>query len=124
MDMTAFYKSVLDQDTDPVVICDLNHTIIYMNQAAADNYAKDGGWNLMGKSVLDCHPPQAQAAVKKVVDWFAQKPENNRIHTFFSRKNCKDIYMVALRDESGALIGYYEKHERRTPDSEPYYNFT
>ena len=31
--------------------------------------------------------------------------------------------MVALRDEDGMLIGYYEKHEFRTRDEEPYYNF-
>ena len=37
-----------------------------------------------------------------------------------------DVYkrqMVALRDEDGALIGYYEKHEYRARDEEPYYNF-
>lgn len=31
--------------------------------------------------------------------------------------------MVALRDEDGTLIGYYEKHEYRARDEEPYYNF-
>lgn len=25
----------------------------------------------------------------------------------------KDVYMVALRNDSGDLIGYYEKHEYR-----------
>ena len=25
----------------------------------------------------------------------------------------KDVYMVALRDDDGTLIGYYEKHEYR-----------
>ena len=30
----------------------------------------------------------------------------------------KDVYMVALRDGSGRLIGYYEKHEDRTCESE------
>ena len=27
-----FFKSVIDADDAPVVICDLEHTIVYMNQ--------------------------------------------------------------------------------------------
>ena len=34
MELTPFFKSVLDQDRAPVVLCDLEHTIIYMNKAA------------------------------------------------------------------------------------------
>ena len=45
-----------------------------------------------------------------------------RIHTFYNEKQAKDVYMVALRDEDGALIGY-EKHEYRARDEEPHYNF-
>ena len=29
--------------------------------------------------------------------------------------------MIALRDEQGALIGYYEKHEYRNRETEPFY---
>ncbi len=29
--------------------------------------------------------------------------------------------MVALRDEDGTLIGYYEKHEYRTAETMPLY---
>ena len=34
-----------------------------------------------------------------------------------------DGYMVALRDEQGGLIGYYEKHEYRNPETEAFYKF-
>ena len=30
--------------------------------------------------------------------------------------------MVALRDENGELIGYYEKHEYRTPETMKLYD--
>ena len=30
----------------------------------------------------------------------------------------------ALRDEDGTLIGYYEKHEYRDPETMPRYDFT
>ena len=31
MDLNPFFKSVLEQDTAAIVLCDLNHTIVYMN---------------------------------------------------------------------------------------------
>ena len=40
--MEDFYKSVLEQDEAAVVLCDLNHIIVYMNPAAACRYAKSG----------------------------------------------------------------------------------
>ena len=36
--MLAFFKSILEQDAAPVVICDLNSVILYMNPAAIDTY--------------------------------------------------------------------------------------
>lgn len=31
--------------------------------------------------------------------------------------------MVALRNDDGTLIGYYEKHEYRNKDETPFYQF-
>lgn len=45
-----FYKSIVDQDRAAVVICNLNHEIIYMNPAAVNSYEKRGGDKLMGKT--------------------------------------------------------------------------
>ena len=36
MELSPFFKSVLEQDRAPIVICDCTHTIIYMNPAAAN----------------------------------------------------------------------------------------
>jgi len=32
------------------------------------------------------------------------------------------VYMIALRDESGKLIGYYEKHEFRNRETAKLYD--
>ena len=48
--MEEFYKSVLEQDEAAVVLCDLNHIIVYMNPAAAGRYAKSGGYELVGNA--------------------------------------------------------------------------
>ncbi len=39
-DLNEVYKSVLEADKAAIVICDLDHKIIYMNPAAKSRYAK------------------------------------------------------------------------------------
>ena len=46
-----FFKSVIDADDAPVVICDLEHTIVYMNPTAVKRYKKRGGAALVGRSI-------------------------------------------------------------------------
>ena len=123
MDLNVYFKSVIDQDTASVVLCDLDHTIVYMSPAAIRNYAKHGGEKLVGRSLLHCHNPNSNNRIQEVVDWFAASPEHNRIYTYHNDKQNKDVYMVALRDTDGTLIGYYEKHEFRNPETLQRYDF-
>lgn len=124
MELKNYFKSVIDQDRTAVVICNLEHEIIYMNPAAADRYAKRGGRALIGQNLLNCHNPQSQKQIRDVIAWFEKSKENNIIYTFHNEKENKDVYMVALRDDSGNLIGYYEKHEYRNPEKAIVYEFT
>lgn len=120
--LNSLLKSVIEQDNTPIVICDLSHTIVYMNPAADENYKKSGGHALVGSSLLDCHNENSCRIIKEVVAWFGKSSENNRVHTFFNEKKNKDVYMIALRDSDNTLIGYYEKHEFRTRDTSPFYD--
>lgn len=121
-DMYEYFKSVIDMDTAAVVICNLEHCIIYINPAACERYAKWGGASLLGKNLLACHNAKSQEMIKKVVVWFQEADTNNIIHTFFNEKENKDVYMVALRDENRKLIGYYEKHEYRNRETMKLYD--
>lgn len=94
-----------------------------MNPTAIARYQKRGGAALIGKSLLDCHNPNSAKMIKKVVLWFAKSKENNIVYTSYNEKENKDIYMVALRDEDGTLIGYYEKHEYRNAETAKLYDF-
>ena len=123
MELSKYFKSIIDQDRCAVVICNMEHEIIYMNPAAMMRYAKRGGQALVGKSLLDCHDPQSVERIKKVVSWFAESIEHNTIYTFRNEKENKDVYMVALRDDDGRLIGYYEKHEYRDKETAKIYDF-
>ena len=123
MDLNAYFKSIIDQDREAVVICDLNHTILYMNPAAVADYAKYGGAALLGKSLLACHNPHSVEAIRKVVEWFAADAGHNIVYTYHNAKHDRDVYMVALRDASGTLIGYYEKHDSRRAETMKQYAF-
>ena len=114
--MLKYFKSIIEQDICPIVICNTNHEIIYINKTAAERYSKSGGYDLVGKSILECHNKQSNEKIKKVLEWFKESVENNRIFTYHNPKENKDVYMIALRDENENLIGYYEKHEYRTPE--------
>lgn len=124
MELNIFFRSVVDSDNAPIVICGLDHTIVYMNPEAVRRYAKRGGSALIGKSLLDCHNVDSCGKIEKVLEWFGSSENNNKVFTFHNEKENKDVYMVALRDPEQKLIGYYEKHESRTPDISKKYNIT
>ena len=124
MELTKYFKSIIEMDRVSVVICDLDHTIIYMNPAAIGRYAKRGGKDLIGKSLMDCHNEKSKEIIEKVVAWFAESTENNMIYTYYNEKENKDVYMVALRDDAKKLIGYYEKHEYRDRENAKLYDFS
>ena len=113
MEISKFFKSVIDSDRSPVVICDLEHTVVYMNPAALERYKTD----LTGKSIFGCHNADSNEKITRVVEWFKADKTHNKVYTFRNDKEVKDVYMIALRDDVGELIGYYEKHEYRTNET-------
>jgi len=113
MELIKLFKSIIDQDSAPVVICDLEHTVVYMNPASIRRYRTD----LTGKSLKACHNADSNAKIDRVVAWFAESKDNNIVYTSRNDKENKDVYMVALRDDNGTLIGYYEKHEYRNQET-------
>ena len=76
----------------------------------------------MGKSLLDCHNEKSREMIRKVVDWFKASEGNNIVYTSHNPKENKDVYMVALRNDAGKLIGYYEKHEYRDRETMKMYD--
>lgn len=122
--MENLWKSVIDQDREPIVLCDGSHTIVYLNPAAEERYRKRGGRALVGRCLLDCHNAASREAIEKVMAWFREDRGHNRMFTYRNVRENKEIYMIALRDEAGNLIGYYEKHESREPERGKPYDFS
>lgn len=117
--LDLLFKSIIDQDTVAVVVCDVNSNIVYMNPAAIKRYHG----NLEGQSLKDCHNAHSNKMIEKVLAWFSENRDNNIMYTYYNPKENKDVYMVALRDGEKNLIGYYEKHEYRNKETEKPYQF-
>ena len=113
MKLYKLFKSILEQDTSPVVVCDMDDIIVYTNPSAIERYHED----LTGASIKECHPLKVNEMIDRVLAWFKESKDNNIIYTYHNEKENKDVYMVALRDDDGKLIGYYEKHEYRNKET-------
>ncbi|MCD8104931.1 MAG: PAS domain-containing protein [Lachnospiraceae bacterium] len=118
--MNEIFKAVVDAEDAPVVICDTEHQIVYMNPTAMKRYEKWGGGALVGRSIFDCHNPRSKEIILSVYARFSDNPGLNKVYTYTKKRDGEDtdVYIVALRNESGSLIGYYEKHESRIHEQE------
>ncbi len=118
--MNELWKAVIDADDAPVVICDMEHTIVYMNPTAIQRYQKSGGEKLVGRSIFDCHNARSREIILSVIEKFRSNPGLNKVYTYSKDWDGEDsdVYIVALRNDSGNLIGYYEKHESRIHEAD------
>ena len=114
------FKSILENDIAPIVVCDMESVVVYMNPSAIKRYHRD----LTGSNLRNCHPKEANDKIDKVLEWFRSSKDNNIVYTYRNEDENKDVYMVALRDDDGTLIGYYEKHEYRNQETGELHNFS
>jgi DUF438 domain-containing protein len=105
MNETTFLTTLLDNLKDPFLFVDTDHTICYMNKVAIKHY-KDGD-ALLGRSIFDCHNAQSNQIIRDVFEAL-QAGETERL---ISENQQRQIYMRAVRDLEGTLLGYYERYE-------------
>ena len=91
-----------DEADFAVTVCDLSGIIVYMNRKSAATFAKDGGSDLVGKSLLDCHPEPARAKLLELL----QSPRLN-IYTIEKNAVQKMIYQAPWI-ENGRTLGLME----------------
>lgn len=97
--------AILDSLKDPVLVADTGHVTRYMNKAAIAHYEQ--GATLIGRSLLACHNERSQAVMHEVLAAL-QAGEEERLITDNEKHR---IYMRAVRDCGGRLLGYYERYE-------------
>jgi DUF438 domain-containing protein len=103
---------ILDSLKDPVLFADTAHITRYMNKAAIAFY--DGGADLVGRSLMDCHNENSR---KMMRDLLADLQSSGDEEKLFSTKEKEKVFMRAVRDGKGKLLGYYERYEK-TPQED------
>ena len=63
-----------------ITICDKGGKIIEMNEKAADMFRDDGGRELIGKNIFDCHNEQSNKIIKELIT-------ENKSNTYTIEKN-------------------------------------
>ena len=106
MDTVQLLAAILDDLTEEVVFVDMEHVVRYMNQAARTHYAQAG--DLVGHSIFECHSGSSVARIKEILGQL----QSGREQVLYSANSERKVYMRAVRDHRGTMIGYYE---RRTP---------
>jgi hypothetical protein len=115
LDMLEFFKGVIDSEDGPIVICNLDYRIVYVNVAADRYYAKANG--LTSKLLASLMDEETMSKVVMSVEWFKEDKDNNKVFALHDNCNNMDMYILAIRNSAGELIGFYGRREDRNPDS-------
>ena len=91
-----------------------------MDRAVLDKHITDT-YGAVAEYMWEKYPTFAVYRHENNKKWFAESKDNNIVYTSHNDKENKDVYMVALRDDNGTLIGYYEKHEYRNQETAELY---
>ena len=101
----ALMVALLDSMKDPVLFADTKHIIRYMNRPAVEHYEE--GRSLLGRSLLDCHN---EDSCRQIIEILAAMRDGLTERLITDNEKHR-IYMRAVRDGSGRLLGYYERYE-------------
>ncbi len=101
----SFLINLLDSIKDPILFADTNHIVQYMNKAAIEHF--EDGEKLLQSSLLQCHNEESQKMMIEIL---------TKMETGFEEKLITDnekyrIFMRAVREKNGNLLGYYERYE-------------
>lgn len=86
-----------------VTICDTEGIIIYMNKKSQSTFARDGGADLIGKNVLDCHPEPARSKLATML-----KTEETNCYTIEKNGVKKLIYQAPWYKDTSEYGGLVE----------------
>jgi transcriptional regulator with PAS, ATPase and Fis domain len=85
-----------------VTISDIHGTLLEMNDKAAEVFADDGGMDLIGSNIVDCHPEPARS---KLINLYKTRKIN--VYTIEKNGKKKLIYQAPWFNEE-QFAGYVE----------------
>ena len=105
MTSTDLMSAFLDSLKDPFVFVDTQHVIRYMNRVARERYK--GRPAEVGRSIFACHNEDSNKTILEVFSRLKQGLDEEII----TDNEGWRIFMRAVRDRDGNLLGYYERYE-------------
>lgn len=104
MDKT-FLLSLLNSIKDPILFADTNHIVKYMNKAAIEHYSESE--KLLQSNLLECYNQESQ----KIMIEILAEMQNGLEEKLITDNDKHRIFMRAVRDDKGTLLGYFERCE-------------
>lgn len=109
--------AILDAYAYEVVFCDRTHTVRFLNRAARKKY---GDIVRVGRSIFNCHNETSRAKIEEFLAR-ADSGEEGEMFEVLNGTTGEREFFVPVRDASGHVIGYFERHENHwsndTPDA-------
>ncbi|MEE0961366.1 MAG: PAS domain-containing protein [Bacteroidales bacterium] len=97
-----------------ITVCDKDGKIVDMNDRSANTYVKEGGRELIGKQLLDCHPERAQQIIKQLM-----REGKTNAYTI-EKEGLKKLIYQSPWYENGVFAGLVEM-SIVLPESMPHY---
>ncbi|MBP6909866.1 MAG: PAS domain-containing protein [Candidatus Saccharicenans sp.] len=90
-----------DEFPGAIIVTDLEGKIIYLNNKAALVYEAEGGFELLGRNLYDCHQPESRAKIARIME--SKKPN---VYTIEKQGIKKLIYQTTWSNEGrpGGLV--------------------
>jgi PAS domain-containing protein len=101
-------NAILNSIDQPVLFVDTDHMIRFINAAAEQYYGKLGYSDLLDKSIFEWHNADSSRIIREVFQAFLDGEQERYLTT---NDDGFKVYMRAVRDKDGNLLGYYERYE-------------
>lgn len=101
----SFLINLLNSIKDPILFADTNNIVQYMNKAGVEYYEE--GETLLQSNLLKCHNDESQ---KMMIEILAEM-ETGLEEKMITDNEKYRIFMRAVRDGKGNLLGYFERYE-------------
>ena len=111
--MNDYFRFIIEAAEKPIVICNTDFRIIYVNEMAKKKYESKLSHKLAGTSVRIYFDEESQTKLDMSVEWFKEDVSNNKVFAFHDDTHNEDVYIKAARDAEGNLIGFYNYIESR-----------
>ncbi|HPH98161.1 MAG TPA: PAS domain-containing protein [Anaerolineaceae bacterium] len=108
-------KHWYDEFPAAITVCDPDGIILEMNQRSAQTFAKDGGSELIGQNVYDCHPEPSRTKLRELM-------EAQQTNAYTIQKNgVKKLIYQAPWYKDGEFAGFVEL-SLVIPEEMPHFN--